>query len=87
MPFHPLHEDIFVNNFQELKNVKLNQDTVLSISAPLIKGITVIAPPSHEQFELKVEDYVTSYVDKVKTKQQEKLPEDQEEQEAVQAAS
>ena len=47
----------------------------------------MIAPPSHEQFELKVEDYVTAYVEKVKTKQKEKLPDDQEEeQEAVQAA-
>ena len=60
---------------------------IFFISAPLIKGIQVIAPPSHEQFELKVEDYVTAYVEKVKTKQKEKLPEDQEEeQEAVQAA-
>ena len=45
----------------------------------------MIAPPSHEQFELKVEDYLTVDKVKVKTKQKDNLPEDQEE-EAVQAA-
>lgn len=47
----------------------------------------MIAPPSHEQFKLKVEDYVKGYEIKEKPESEQELPDEQEEPEAVQAAS